>query len=206
MLDLLFPSDSEDGEGVRQIRIEDCGSQPRYGQVEVQGVPANGIIDSGADITIIDGDLFRRVAAVARLKKKNLRKADRGPWTYDRRPFSLDGKMDLDISFGDITMKTPMYVKIDAPEPLLLSEGVCRQLGLISYHPSLTKGGSKTRSAPRTSPPQVRGKEGDRSCPNHMEPSRQPHNQEGKSGENVKSEDQSYKQPYRREERHPQVA
>ena len=31
-------------------------------------------------------------------------------------------------------MKTPVYVKMDAPEQLLLSEGVFRQLGIITYH------------------------------------------------------------------------
>ena len=31
-------------------------------------------------------------------------------------------------------MNTPVYVMLDAAEPLLLSEGVCRQLGIISYH------------------------------------------------------------------------
>lgn len=31
-------------------------------------------------------------------------------------------------------MSTPIYVKMDAREPLLLSEGVCRQLGIVSYH------------------------------------------------------------------------
>ena len=45
--------------------------------------------------------------------------------------------MDLDISFLDKTMKTPVYVKMDAHEPLLLSEGVCRQMGIISYHPEV---------------------------------------------------------------------
>jgi len=29
-------------------------------------------------------------------------------------------------------MLTPIYIKMDAPELLLLSEGVCRQLGVIS--------------------------------------------------------------------------
>ena len=47
--------------------------------------------------------------------------------------FSFDGLMYLDISF----YKTPVHIKLDAAEPLLLSEGVCRQLGLISYHPSI---------------------------------------------------------------------
>ena len=30
-----------------------------------------------------------------------------------------------------------MYIKVDAQEPLLLSEGVCRQLGIIAYHPDV---------------------------------------------------------------------
>ena len=34
-------------------------------------------------------------------------------------------------------MKTPVYVKMDAPEELLLSEGVCRQLSIINYHPEV---------------------------------------------------------------------
>ena len=31
-------------------------------------------------------------------------------------------------------MKTPVYIKMDAKEQLLLSEGVCRQLGVVTYH------------------------------------------------------------------------
>lgn len=34
-------------------------------------------------------------------------------------------------------MKTPVYVKMDTHEPLLLSEGVCRQMGIITYHPEV---------------------------------------------------------------------
>ena len=34
-------------------------------------------------------------------------------------------------------MKTQVYVKMDARDQLLLSEGVCRQLGIISYHPEV---------------------------------------------------------------------
>ena len=34
-------------------------------------------------------------------------------------------------------MTTPVYVKMDAHEQLLLSEGVCWQLGIISYHPEV---------------------------------------------------------------------
>ena len=31
-------------------------------------------------------------------------------------------------------MMTDIYVKMDALEPLLLSKGLCRQLGKVSYH------------------------------------------------------------------------
>ena len=51
--------------------------------------------------------------------------------------------MDLDITLQDRTMKTPVYIKMDASEPLLLSEGVCRQLGIISYHPEVFPVGKK---------------------------------------------------------------
>ena len=42
-------------------------------------------------------------------------------------------------------MRTTVYVKMDAHDQLLLSEGVCRQLGIISYHDKVEKwrGGSK---------------------------------------------------------------
>ena len=34
-------------------------------------------------------------------------------------------------------MSIPVYVKMDSDDPLLLSEGVCRQLGIVTYHPSV---------------------------------------------------------------------
>ena len=136
--------DSED-EGIHRIRLNYNGSRSRYAQVEVQGVPAQGIVDSGADITIIGGELFRRVAAVARLRKKDLKKPNRVPRTYDHRPFTLDGRMDLDLSFDGTTMRIPVYIKMDAREPLLLSEGICRQLGIIAYHPNVLTPAERTK-------------------------------------------------------------
>ena len=45
--------------------------------------------------------------------------------------------MDTDITFSGATMTTLIYVKFDAAEQLLLSEGVCHQLGIISYRPDV---------------------------------------------------------------------
>ena len=119
------------------VRIHDRGSKPRRVAVDLQGVPATGVVDSGADITIMGAELFKKVAAVGRLKRSAFKKADKVPYTYDHRPFALDGKMELDITFDNCRMRTPVYVKMDAHDPLLLSEGVYHQLGIISYHPSV---------------------------------------------------------------------
>lgn len=56
---------------------------------------------------------------------------------YNQQSFTLDGRMDLDVSFDDKTMKTPVYLKMDTHDQLFLSEGLCRQLGIISYHPEV---------------------------------------------------------------------
>ncbi len=131
-------SDSDDND-IHMVRVEDKGSHPMCVKVQVQGVLAYGIIDSGADITIIGGSLFKKVAAVAKLKKKDFKKADKTPHTYDQKPFSLDGRMELDITFQDKAIKTTVYIKMDAHDQLLLSERVCRQLGVISYHSEVEK-------------------------------------------------------------------
>ena len=48
---------------------------------------------------------------------------------------SLDGRFDLDIIYGKKALRTQVYVKVDAYDPLLLSEEVCRQLRIIIYVP-----------------------------------------------------------------------
>ena len=49
-VDELFYS-SDDENSIQQVRVPDKGSKPRRAVVQIQGVPASGIIDSGADIT-----------------------------------------------------------------------------------------------------------------------------------------------------------
>ena len=135
-LSLLYSSDSD----VNVVRVNDRGSKSQFAEVLIQGVPATGVIDTGADITIIGGGLFQKVAAAARLKKRDFKRADKIPRTYDQQTFILHGKMDLDISFGDKTMSTAVYVKMDANDQLLLSEGVCNQLGIVTYHHDVRPG------------------------------------------------------------------
>ena len=141
-------SDSEENPDVRQVRVNDEGSQPRCAKVQVQGIPMCGIVDTGADITIIGGMMFKRVATAIKLKKRDFRKSDRTARNYDGQPFQLDGVMDLDITFDDKTIRTSVYIKMNAHDELLLSEGVCRQLGIVHYHPDIQKwnGGRKKRA------------------------------------------------------------
>ena len=87
--DFLFSSDSEGEEVMKQITVVDKGSKAQHAHISVQGVPANGVIDTGANITIMGGKLFARVAAAARLRKKDFRKPDRTPRTYVRELFIL---------------------------------------------------------------------------------------------------------------------
>ena len=44
-----------------------------------------------------------------------------------------------------------MYVKMDAFDDLLLSEGVCRQLGIVEYHPQVDA--NKPNRDPEVEPP-----------------------------------------------------
>ena len=157
---LLSSSDSEEGT-VKIVRLRDGGSASRCAKVCVQGVPMYGLIDSGADITIIGSTMFKKVAATARLRKKNFKPVDKVAYSYDHKPFHLDGRMDLEITFDDKSIVTPVYIKMDAPEQLLLSEGVCRQLGILTYHPDVQvwRGGHKkvrTPPQPKAQVPSVR--------------------------------------------------
>ena len=81
--------------------------------------------------------MFKKVAAVVKLRKKDFKPADKTPYNYDKKPFQLDGKLELDVSFQDRTITTDIYVKMDALEPLLLSKGLCCQLGKVTYHPEV---------------------------------------------------------------------
>ena len=121
-------------------------------QVDIAGVPAVGLIGTGANISIMGLELFQKVAAVAGLRKRQLKLVDKLPHTYDRRTFKLDGQFNLDVTFVDNAMHTAIYVKMDAFDDLLLSEGVCRQLGIVEYHPQV-EANKRNCDAPVEAPP-----------------------------------------------------
>jgi len=40
--------------------------------------------------------------------------------TYDQKPITLDGEIDVSIGFGKETLCTTVYIKLIAPDQLLL--------------------------------------------------------------------------------------
>ena len=83
------------------------------------------------------GDLLYHIVSTAGLEASKIRSADQRACAYDQKPITLDGQIDLNISFGENTLCTTVYIKLVAPDALLLSEAVCRTLGVVSYHPNV---------------------------------------------------------------------
>ena len=60
-------------------------------QVDIAGVPATGLIDTGADITIMGPELFKKVATVAGLKDSLNQQTNCSVHTITAHPSLMDG-------------------------------------------------------------------------------------------------------------------
>lgn len=58
---LLSSSEDEEIGDVKKVELKDEGSDPKCVTVLLQGVPATGLIDSGADITIMGVNYLKRL-------------------------------------------------------------------------------------------------------------------------------------------------
>ena len=83
---------------------------------------------------ILQFSAFQEIATISNLKKGQFKPADRKACTYGHHPLNLDGQIDLHIKFGEKSICETLYVKLDAPDTLLLSENVCCKLKIVSYH------------------------------------------------------------------------
>ena len=72
---------------------------PHSATVKIEGVPIMGIIDTGSDITIISGNMFKIVIVKAGLKKEEFKTANKQAFTYNKQWITLDGQMDVNTSF-----------------------------------------------------------------------------------------------------------
>ena len=93
----LLHSDS-DSEHVQMVTITEQESKTHRAQVMVQGVPAKDVIDTGAEITIVGGELFQKVASTNHLMKRDFKPPDKTPRTYNQQVFSQDGCIELDLT------------------------------------------------------------------------------------------------------------
>ena len=63
---------------------------PQSATVNIERVPVTGIIDTGSDITIISGHMFKTVIAKAGLKKEEFKTVDKQAFTYNKQCITLD--------------------------------------------------------------------------------------------------------------------
>ena len=93
-------------------------------EVELKGVPVILLINMGSDINIIWGDWFNHITERTGLEFIYLKASEHKVITYDQKPITLDGQMDTMFSFGEKVLHATVYVKLVAPDQLLLSETV----------------------------------------------------------------------------------
>ena len=88
------------------------------------------------------GDQFYDIVKEAQLNIQYLKPSEQRACTYDQKPITLDGQIDMMITFSGKTIMNTVFVKLVAPDKLLLSENVCQMLGVVSYHPDVQPVGS----------------------------------------------------------------
>ena len=80
-------SDFDGHEEVKRVTVE------TKGEVSVQGVLLQGVVDTGSDLTIMGKEAFKKVATVAKLRKWDFHPANKKVYSYDGKPFTLDGRL-----------------------------------------------------------------------------------------------------------------
>lgn len=93
----------------------------------MEGVPATGILD---DITFFRGDLFYHILETAGSVKNSLKPADLKLTHTTKSQLLWMDRQTCTLALATV------YIKLVAPDPLLLSEAMCCQLGIASYHVS----------------------------------------------------------------------
>lgn len=92
----------------------------QYVDVQLEGVPACRVVDSG-NLDYRKGTVSK-VAAGPLLRKRQLLQPDKTLKAHDGHIFTLYGKIEQDVT---------IYVRADALDQLLLGESFCRQLRII---------------------------------------------------------------------------
>jgi len=90
-------------------------------EVNVEGIPITGVIDTGSDITILRGDIFYQIVSDSDLDVLVLKPAEQvKACTYDQKPIHLDDRIDMKVNFDEKVITTTVYIKLAAPDQFLL--------------------------------------------------------------------------------------
>ena len=104
--------EKKDNKIIRTWSYSDNGRESRCVEAKIEGIPVTGLIDTGSYITIVRGDLLSHIVSTAGLEASKIRSAGQMACTYDQKPITLGGQIDLNISFGENTLCTtaePVY-------------------------------------------------------------------------------------------------
>ena len=138
IVDSLFPPIEDSVSTVQDKEVmQTTTGTPKSIEVQIEGLPIRGIIDTGSDITILSGTAFQEIVTVCGIKREQFKPPDTTACSYGHQPLKLDGQLDLQVKFGEKSMCERVYIKLDATDALLLSEGMCCKLNIVTYHPDV---------------------------------------------------------------------
>ena len=92
------------------------GREFQYVEIKVERLPVMGLIDTGSDITIMRGDLFYHTVGKGGIEVDQLQSPAYKACSYDQKPITLDGQMEIILSFDKKVLQTTMYVKLVTPD------------------------------------------------------------------------------------------
>ena len=129
IVDSLFPPIED---SVSTVQDKEVTGTPKSTEVQIEGLPIRGIIDTGSDITILSGTAFQEIVTACGIKREQFKPPDTTACSYGHQPLKLDGQLDLQVKFGEKSMCERVYIKLDATDALLLSENVCCKLNIAT--------------------------------------------------------------------------
>ena len=122
-----------------------------YVTLTVSGSPVEAQVDPGSSASIMSYALFEKIGPRAGIQAGDLRPADAVLRTYSRNRIAISGQVDMEFTWKEKTIASPVYLRADKEdgEPLLLGTNVIVPLGLIQPAPGVEARVSKAKPGGR---------------------------------------------------------
>ena len=102
IVDSLFPPIEASVSTVQDKKVmQTTTGTPKSIEVQIEGLPIRGIIDTGSDITILSGTAFQEIVTACGIKREQFKPPDTTTCSYGHQPLKLDGQLDLQVKFGE---------------------------------------------------------------------------------------------------------